>query len=87
MECQKQLCEEKHKNIEARLKDHDNSINAHEGRLDKLENNQIRSEVMILNLCEQIKSLVTLIKTVLLGSASFVIATGVGFIIWYIQNH
>lgn len=86
MDNQIKLCDEKHKNIDARLDTHDKRLDNHGDRLDKMENNQIRSEVMIQNLCEQIKSLVSLVKTILLSGAGFIMVTGIGFIIWYIQR-
>jgi uncharacterized coiled-coil protein SlyX len=81
------LCEERHKNVDSRLDTHENRLNGQDNRIDKIENNQIRSEVMIQNLCEQIKALVGLVKNVLLGAAGFIMVTGIGFIIWYIQTH
>lgn len=81
------LCKEIHKNIDAKLDVHDKRLDNHGERLDKMENNQIRAEVMIQNLCEQIKALVGIIKTVFLGGGGTLIVLGLGFIIWYIQTH
>ena len=64
------------------LDTHERRLNNHGDRIDKLEQYQSRSEVQISNLCEQIKNLVSAIK----WSMGLLIATLVGFLIWYIQS-
>lgn len=78
----KTACEYKHERIEEILNDYGIRITDLE---DKDESHAIvlaRLEVMVTSLCEQIKSLVTIIK----GGAGFIIVTLVGFFIWYIQS-
>lgn len=87
------LCEERHKVIDEKLKGHDERLGVHGDRLDKLENSQIRTEVVVQNLCDQIKTLVDTMKeqqksvqTMVLGIAGTAIVLLVGFFIWYIQS-
>ena len=77
------LCEEKHKNIDEKLAVHDHRLDLHGERLDKLENASVRTETVIQNLCAQLKAL----TTALWWFIGLALATGVGFIIWYIQSH
>ena len=81
-----EMCAEKHKNVEEKLDLHDKRLNNHGDRIDKLENNQVRTEVIVQNLCEQIKSLVGILKVVSISTIGFILTTCVGFIVWYLQN-
>lgn len=56
------LCEERHKNIDEDLKDHEIRLNKHAGRLDMLEQNDREHHTEIKNLCEQIRNLVSTLK-------------------------
>lgn len=76
------VCLEKHKRVDERLDIHDTRLNNHSERLDKIEQNQSRTDIKIENLCEQIKSLVTTIR----WAMGLTVTTLLGFFIWYIQN-
>lgn len=80
------ICEEKHKRIDEKLETHENRLNNHGDRLDvlevKTEKYQSKTEIQIVNLCEQIKSLVTTIRWFM----GLMIGTLLGFFIWYIQT-
>ena len=87
------LCIEKHKAIDEKLEQHDGRLDGHDDRLSKVENSQIRTEVVVQNLCDQIKTLVDTMKEqqkaqtkMVLGIASTAIVILVGFFIWYIQS-
>lgn len=60
----------------------ENRLNNHADRIDKLEQYQAEARVEIRNLCEQIKSLVSIIKWFL----GILISSSIGFIFWYIQK-
>lgn len=80
------VCKEKHKRVDEMLNSHELRLNTQDDRIDKLEvkteQYQSKTEVQIANLCEQIKSLVSTLKWFM----GFMIMTGLGFIIWYIQQ-
>jgi hypothetical protein len=87
------ICEERHRNLEEKIEIHDKRLNTHGEKLDKLENSQIRTEVVVENLCKEIESLVVAIKesnskttNILLGVSGFIITILVGFFIWYVQT-
>lgn len=82
MEYNENLCQERHKRIDEKFATHEKRINNHSERIDKLEQHQSRTEAKIEYLCEQIKSLVATMKWFI----GLLIATLVGFFIWYIQN-
>lgn len=76
------LCEVNHKRVDEKLREHEEDINNHESRIDKLEKYQERATVQVENLCKQIKTLVTAIWSAI----GITITTLLGFFIWYIQN-
>lgn len=76
-----ELCIEKHKRVDERLDIQDKRLNNHSDRIDKLEQHQSRTETQIVNLCEQIKSLVTTIRWFM----GLLITGLAGFFIWYVQ--
>lgn len=76
------LCTERHNNVNATLKVHDQRFDNHEQRLDFLEKAQVRAEINTQNVCAQVKSL----TTVLWWLFGLTLTTGIGFIIWYIQS-
>lgn len=78
----KLLCEEKHKHIDSKLTEHDNRLNIHGDRLDKLENGATRTEVVVEQLCSKIDKMVNILVTAFIG----MLGTLVGFVIWYIQQ-
>lgn len=63
------LCEERHKNIDEDLKDHEVRLNKHAGRLDELEKNEAASKTEIKNL---IKKMDTFISVIMWGLGIFV---------------
>jgi len=77
------VCEMKHLRVDERLTGHDNDIKENCSRIDKLENSTTRTEVVVENLCNQIQSLVSIIKWFL----CMLIVSLVGFLFWYIQTH
>lgn len=79
---EKTVCDEKHKRIDERLDVHDTRINNHSERIDKLERYQSKTETQIVNLCEQIKSLVTTMRWFI----GLIVGSMVGFFIWYVQQ-
>lgn len=56
------VCEEKHKRLEEKINVHDIRINNHSERIDKIEQNQSRTDAKIENLCDQLKQLVSIMK-------------------------
>ncbi|AWB31508.1 MULTISPECIES: hemolysin XhlA family protein [Clostridium] len=56
------VCEEKHKRIEEKINVHDIRLNDHGKRIDKIEQNQSRTDTKIENLCDQLKQLVSVLK-------------------------
>ncbi|EPY2274696.1 hemolysin XhlA family protein [Clostridium sp. FAM 1755] len=56
------VCEEKHKRLEEKINVHDTRLNDHSKRIDKIEQNQSRTDTKIENLCEQLKQLVSVLK-------------------------
>lgn len=56
------LCEERYKRIEEKINVHDIRINDHGKRIDKIEQNQSRTNTKIENLCDQLKQLVSVLK-------------------------
>ena len=57
-----ELCAEKHKQIDESLGRHEDRLNGHSGRLDKLEQRGAAVDTKIDNLCEQLKNLTTTLK-------------------------
>lgn len=56
------VCEEKHKRIEEKINVHDIRINNHSERIDKIEQNQSRTDAKMENLCDQLKQFVFVLK-------------------------
>lgn len=54
--------EEKHKRLEEKINVHDIRLNDHGKRIDKIEQNQSRTDTKIENLCDQLKQLVSVLK-------------------------
>lgn len=72
-------------NREEILKDinrHEKVIDKHGDRIIELERHQSKVEVQIANLIADIRELIKMIKTGL----GAMLASGLGFIIWYIQS-
>mgnify|MGYP000915234014 CR=1 FL=1 len=77
------LCEEKHKNIKEALNDHENRLNGHSARLDKLGQNQSEFRIDMKHLCETIKSL----TTAMYWFIGIWVTSLLGFFFYAIQNH
>ncbi|EJP6471350.1 hemolysin XhlA family protein [Clostridium botulinum] len=56
------VCEERHKRIEEKINVHDIRLNNHSERIDKIEQNQSRTDAKMENLCDQLKQLVSVLK-------------------------
>ncbi|APQ72537.1 hemolysin XhlA family protein [Clostridium botulinum] len=56
------VCEEKHKRIEEKINVQDIRLNDHGKRIDKIEQNQSRTDTKIENLCDQLKQLIGIMK-------------------------
>lgn len=56
------LCSEKHENIKAILDDHENRLNKHSLRLDKLEQDNSENKTDIRNLIKKIDDFISTIK-------------------------
>jgi len=68
------LCVERHKSINDKMDIHDRRLNDHSGRIDKLEQRGASVDTKIENLCEQIKSLVSIMKWFLVTGAGALIS-------------
>lgn len=79
---EQELCRLKHESIDKHLETNDKRLDNHGDRIDKLEIGQTRTDTIVKNLCKEIESLVTAIKWLIGG----MVATGVSFIVWYVQN-
>lgn len=77
------VCEEKHKRIEEKINVHDIRLNDHSKRIDKIEQNQSRTDAKIENLCEQLKQLVSVIK----GLCALIGSSLVAFFFYAIQHN
>lgn len=56
------LCEKTHKIIDEKWNNHEDRLNGHSKRLDKLEQRGATVDAKMENLCEQIKNLVSTLK-------------------------
>lgn len=56
------LCKERCKTVNEKLADHEQRLNGHSARLDKLEQSDVENRTEIKNLCKQISNLVSTIK-------------------------
>lgn len=86
---EKDLCDERNNSLKSILDTHEKRLNNHGGRIDSLEQYRSKSETQIINLCDQIKSLVSTINRfiiLLITSLIGIVGTLGGFIIWYIQQ-
>lgn len=62
---------------------HERRINNHSERIDKLEQNDVKRDIQIENLCKSIEGLTTSIKWAL----GLFIGSFVGFFFYTVQNH
>lgn len=56
-----ELCKEKHENIKDILNDHENRLNGHSDRLDKLEQDNRENKTDIKNLIKKMDTFITVI--------------------------
>lgn len=77
------LCLERHKSIHEKMEIQDKRLNDHSGRIDKLEQRGAGVDAKIENLCEQIKSLVSIMKW-FLGTLAGAL---VSFFFYAVQNN
>jgi len=66
----------------AQLNDYKETLQDHEKRLRNLEANNIRLAERLENLCKELSSLTTWVKTLVVA----MLTSLVGFFIWYIQS-
>ena len=77
------LCLERHRSINDKAEVHDRRLNDHSGRIDRLEQRGASVDTKIENLCEQIRSLVSIMKWFLGASAGALI----GFFFYAVQQN
>lgn len=87
------FCTERHKYLDERLDVHDKRLEVHGEQLNRLNNSQTRTEVIVEQLCTKIETLVVAISesnqrlnNIILGCAGAMIMMLGGFVIWYIQT-
>ncbi len=69
--------------LEHQLKVHNERLNNHANRLDKLEQDSVALKTELKNLCENLKSLTTVMKWFI----GLIIGSFVGFFFYAIQNN
>lgn len=77
------LCLERHKATNDKIEIHDRRLNDHSSRIDKLEQRGASVDTKIENLCEQIKSLVSIMKWFLGTTAGALVS----FFFYAVQNN
>ncbi len=69
--------------MEDKIETHERRINNHSERLDKLEQDSVEFKIEIRNLCDNIKSLTSILKAILtVGSTALV-----GFFVYAIEKN
>ena len=61
-EYDEKLCEQKHRQIDEKFKEHGGTLKEYDGRIGRIEQNERESKTQIQNLCETVKSLNTTIR-------------------------
>lgn len=56
------LCDEKHKNLDSIVNDHEIRLNKHAQRLDDIEHENVELKNELKHLCEDLKSLTSVLK-------------------------
>ncbi|HAK44055.1 MAG TPA: hypothetical protein DCM59_16900 [Clostridium sp.] len=69
--------------LEHQLENHEKRLNNHANRLDKLEQDSVALKTELKNLCENLKSLTTVMKWFI----GLIIGSFVGFFFYAIQNN
>jgi chromosome segregation ATPase len=77
-----EVCAEKHKSINEKLKTHDDRLNKHGAILDKLEQDNASFKTELKNLCDNLKSLTGVMKW-FIGTW---VVTLLGFFIYSVEN-
>ena len=77
-----ELCLEKHKRLDEKLEVHDTRLNNHGDRIDKLEQDNASFKTELKNLCNNLKSLTSVIKW-FIGTW---VVTLLGFFIYSVEN-
>lgn len=84
-----QVCIEKHRRIDDKIKHHDDWLGEHEKKLDCLEKSDATNTNEIKNLCQQIGNQSDSIKgqtKAIWGLVTAIAGAGVSFFIWYVQS-
>ena len=61
-EYSEKLCEQKHKEIDEKFKEHGGTLKEYDGRIGRIEQNERESKTQIQNLCEIVKNLNTTMR-------------------------
>ena len=77
------LCKEHCKNVSEKLQDHEDRLNGHSERLDKLETFRAKSEEKIDNLCNELQGLTTTLRWFI----GLLIGAFISFVFYAIQTH
>lgn len=80
---EKELCTEKHKRIDEKLDTLNKRVNNHSERLDRIEQAQSEFRIEIKNLCENLKSLTSVLKWFI----GLLIGSFVAFFFYAVQNN
>lgn len=78
-----ELCLEKHERIKEKFSTHENRLNNHSTRLDKLEQDGAELKTEIKNLCKQLEGLTATIKWFI----GLLIGSFVAFFFYAVQNN
>jgi len=78
-----ELCLEKHERIKEKFNTHENRLNNHSARLDKLEQDGAELKVEIKNLCKQLEGLTSILKWFI----GLLIGSFVAFFFYAVQNN
>lgn len=80
---EKEICTERHKRIDERLDTLNKRVNSHSERLDRIEQAQSEFRIEIKNLCENLKSLTSVLKWFI----GLLIGSFVAFFFYAVQNN
>ena len=76
------LCAEKHKRVDEKLRHHEGWLSEHEKKIDRLDRNDATNTQCLVDLCNQISSQTKAIW----GLVSTVFVILIGFFVWYVQT-
>jgi peptidoglycan hydrolase CwlO-like protein len=80
---EKELCTERHKRIDEKLDTLNKRVNNHSERLDRIEQAQSEFRIEIKNLCEDLKSLTSVLKWFI----GLLVGSFVAFFFYAVQNN